>query len=96
MVLEVQRESSLYQDRDNVRCKRIIFYRRLGAKIFDGVHYLLPNLYGGKPEDMYLMMVPNQDILFVSNEFVFCVNHASLDHHNSLHKIGFSLLLFIS
>lgn len=73
VVLEVQRESSLYRDRDNIRRKRIIFYRRLGAKIFDGVHYLLPNLHGGKLEDMYLMMVPRQDLQFVLKEFVFCV-----------------------
>ncbi len=76
VILEVQRESSTVHDKENIRHKRIIFYRRLGAMIFEGVHYLLPNLHGGKPEDMYLMMLPKHEIHYVDKTFVSCVIRA--------------------
>jgi GNAT superfamily N-acetyltransferase len=71
IILEVQRETSGDLDTISNRNKRIVFYKRLGAKIFEDVHYLLPNLHEGEPEDMYLMLVPNHDIKFVDKTFVF-------------------------
>ena len=32
---------------------------------------MLPDLHGGKPEDTYLMMIPNREIAYLEKRFVF-------------------------
>jgi hypothetical protein len=72
LIFEVQRggSNSSEPDKNGIRQRRILFYTRFGAKIFKGLHYLLPNAHGGEPEDMYLMMVPNPDIPYIDKNSV--------------------------
>lgn len=72
LIFEVQRggSNSSEPDKNGIRQRRILFYTRFGAKIFEGLHYLLPNAHGGEPEDMYLMMVPNLDIPYITKNSV--------------------------
>lgn len=72
LTFEVQRGSSNSSepDKNGIRQRRILFYTRFGAKIFEGLHYLLPNAHGGEPEDMYLMLVPNLDIPYITKNSV--------------------------
>ena len=71
LFFEIQRESPRRHDKEEFRQRRIMFYRRHGAKALENIHYLLPDLHGGKPEDMYLMMVPNREITFLEKRLVF-------------------------
>jgi GNAT superfamily N-acetyltransferase len=58
LLLEIQKEGVHDLDDSPIMKDRIRFYRRLGAKVLDGVNYLLPSQTRGKPEEMYLMIVP--------------------------------------
>jgi hypothetical protein len=55
------------------RYRPVRFYRRHGAKVFDIVHYMLPNLHKGDPEDMYLMIILNREVAYLENNFVICI-----------------------
>ena len=70
VIFEIQRESPRRHE-EEFRQRRIMFYRRHGAKAFENIHYLLPDSHGGKPEDMYLMMVPNREITSLEKRLVF-------------------------
>jgi GNAT superfamily N-acetyltransferase len=50
MIFEIEREKTTEYDMNGFRHRRVSFYRRLGAKTFDNVHYMLPNLQKGDPE----------------------------------------------
>ena len=56
LVMEV--EDPKVGDRQNEKEKRVTFYKRLGAKVLEGVRYLLPPLDGTIPTEMILMMFP--------------------------------------
>lgn len=58
MLIEIQREDGTDPEERQTRTDRIRFYSRLGAKVLQGVHYLLPPQHGTEPEDTYLMIVP--------------------------------------
>ncbi len=63
LVIEV--ENPACGDNREQRRRRGAFYRRLGAKVLDGVRYILPPLSGDQPTEMILMMfpAPGQDCL---------------------------------
>jgi GNAT superfamily N-acetyltransferase len=56
LVMEV--EDPKVGDRQNEKEKRVKFYKRHGAKVLEGVRYLLPPLDGTIPTEMILMMFP--------------------------------------
>lgn len=56
LVMEV--EDPKVGDRQNEKEKRVTFYKRHGAKVLEGVRYLLPPLDGTIPTEMILMMFP--------------------------------------
>jgi GNAT superfamily N-acetyltransferase len=56
LVMEV--EDPKVGDRQNEKEKRVTFYKRHGAKVLEGVRYLLPPLDGTSPTEMILMMFP--------------------------------------
>jgi len=58
LIMEIQKENVPDPHDHLMRKDRIRFYRELGAKVLDGVNYLLPSQNRGKPEEMYLMIVP--------------------------------------
>jgi GNAT superfamily N-acetyltransferase len=68
---EVERESPIEHDTERFKYRRVRFYKRHGAKVFENVHYMLPDLHGGEPEDMYLMIIPNREIAYLERRFVF-------------------------
>lgn len=70
MIFEIEREKTTEHDMNGFRHRRVSFYRRLGAKTFDNVHYMLPNLQRGDPEEMYLMIIQNQDLAYLEKSFV--------------------------
>jgi hypothetical protein len=70
MIFEIEREKTAEHDMNGFRHRRVSFYRRLGAKTFDNVHYMLPNLHRGDPEEMYLMIIQNQDLAYLEKSFV--------------------------
>jgi ribosomal protein S18 acetylase RimI-like enzyme len=73
VIFEVEREGTIEHDKNGLRHRRVGFYRRHGAKAFDNVHYMLPNLHGGKPQDMYLMIIPNRELAYLAKNFVLRV-----------------------
>jgi GNAT superfamily N-acetyltransferase len=69
LLIEVQKENVLDLEERNLREKRIRFYMRLGAKIMDGVNYILPPIqpsFGS--EEMYLMIRPLGETHYLSKE----------------------------
>ncbi|HYY67739.1 MAG TPA: GNAT family N-acetyltransferase [Nitrososphaeraceae archaeon] len=58
LIMEIQKENVPEPHDHLIRKDRIRFYSELGAKLLDGVNYLLPSQNHGKPEEMYLMIVP--------------------------------------
>lgn len=56
LLIEVQKENVADLNENYIRKNRIKFYTRLGAKVLDGVNYLLRPQNGGNLEEMYLMM----------------------------------------
>ena len=70
LLLEVQRDVANLQD-NALRKNRVQFYMQLGAKILDGVDYILPPLQSESvPENMYLVMRPLKNIDFLSKESI--------------------------
>jgi GNAT superfamily N-acetyltransferase len=58
LVLEVEAPDS--GENRVERQRRILFYKRIGACIINGVRYLLPPLHGDTPTEMRLMFFPAQ------------------------------------
>jgi GNAT superfamily N-acetyltransferase len=71
LIFEVERERTMENNKNGFRHRRVLFYRRHGAKALDNVHYMLPDLHGGKPHDMYLMIIPNRELVYLEKGFVF-------------------------
>lgn len=46
LIFEVEREGIMDSNKNGFRHRRVLFYRRHGAKAFDNVHYMLPDLMG--------------------------------------------------
>jgi GNAT superfamily N-acetyltransferase len=62
LLMEIQKENVPDQRERHIRKNRISFYARLGAKVLDGVNYLLPSQDNSEPEEMYLMIAPLTEI----------------------------------
>ena len=73
LIFEVERESTIEHNKHGLRHRRVLFYKRHGAKALDNVHFMLPDLHGGKPLDMYLMIIPNRELAYLEKGFVFRV-----------------------
>jgi GNAT superfamily N-acetyltransferase len=58
LLMEIQKENVPDLRESLIRKNRISFYAGLGAKVLDGVNYLLPSQDNGEPEEMYLMFAP--------------------------------------
>ena len=71
LFFEVERDSPVEHDTEGFKYRRVRFYRRHGAKVFENVYDMLPNLHGGEPEEMYLMIIPNREIAYLERSFVF-------------------------
>ena len=71
LIFEVERERTMENNKNGFRHRRVLFYRRHGAKAFDNVHYMLPDLHGGKPKNMYMMIIPNWELVYLEKGFVF-------------------------
>ena len=70
LLMEIQKEDAPDPQEIVARKNRIKFYKIAGAKILDGVNYLLPPQNGSIPEEMYLMIRPLVEIPFLSKESV--------------------------
>jgi GNAT superfamily N-acetyltransferase len=73
LLMEIQREDApnLQEREINTRKHRIRFYVNMGAKILEGVNYLLPPIHhGNEPEEMYLMIKPVNQIDYLPKEYV--------------------------
>lgn len=77
LLIEVQREedttNNLQQAEINTRKNRIMFYSKMGARILDGVSYLLPPLQhnnNDQPEEMYLMIKSLKEIYYLPRNSV--------------------------
>jgi hypothetical protein len=69
LLMEVQKENVPDLRESITRKNRIKFYLRVGAKILDGVNYLLPPLqHGFEAEEMYLMIRPLVEIPYLTKE----------------------------
>lgn len=70
LIMEIQKEN-VPDPHDRLKRKdRIKFYQQLGARVLDGVNYPLPSQNRGKPEDMYLMIVPLTNVYSISKHLV--------------------------
>jgi GNAT superfamily N-acetyltransferase len=58
LLMEIQKEDVADTNEKLKRIDRIRFYSGLGAKVLDGVKYLLPSQDSSKPEEMYLLIAP--------------------------------------
>jgi len=95
LLMEIQRENFEDPRETIVRKNRIKFYTALGAKILDGVEYLLPPLQSAvEPEKMYLMIRPLREMEHLSKQsFVRYINaiYSTIYHyheHDLLDKIS--------
>lgn len=71
LLMEIQREKVVDPLEGTVRKNRIRFYNRLGAKLLDGVNYLLPPMQDGiEAEELYLMIKPIEEIHYLRKESV--------------------------
>lgn len=70
LILEIQKERAHDSNDRHIIKNRIKFYRQLGARVLDGVNYLLPSQTHGKPEEMYMMIVPVADMHSLPKRFV--------------------------
>ena len=68
LILEVERPE--VGDNSGEKEKRVMFYKRRGAKVMDGVRYLLPPLAGGEPTEMILMLFPESKNESISSTVV--------------------------
>jgi GNAT superfamily N-acetyltransferase len=71
LLMEIQREHVLDPEESVIRKNRISFYTLLGAKILEGVNYLLPPMRNGvEAEEMYLMIRPLGEVHHLSKASV--------------------------
>lgn len=70
LLLEIQNETSDNLPDQIKRKRRILFYTKLGAKLLNGVNYLIPPQHGDKPEETYLMIAVAQKIKSFSHDLV--------------------------
>lgn len=71
LLLEVQREDAPDPLESKIRKNRIRFYTKAGAKVLDGVNYILPPIHHGtNAEEMYLMIRPLKQIHYLAKESV--------------------------
>jgi acetyltransferase (GNAT) family protein len=70
MIFEIERERMTEHDKNKFIQSRVKFYRTFGTKTFDNVHYMLPNLHRGNPQDMDLMIIPNRELAYLEKSFV--------------------------
>jgi GNAT superfamily N-acetyltransferase len=70
LILEIQKERVHDSHGRHIIKDRIRFYRQLGARVLDGVNYLLPSQTHGKPEEMYLMIVPLAKMRSLPKHFI--------------------------
>jgi GNAT superfamily N-acetyltransferase len=55
LIFEVERERTMENNKNGFRHRRVLFYRRHGAK----------------PHDMYLMIIPNRELVYLEKGFVY-------------------------
>jgi GNAT superfamily N-acetyltransferase len=70
LLMEIQKENVPDLRENRIRKNRISFYARLGAKVLDGVNYLLPSQDNSEPEEMYLMIAPLTEIKYLPKSSV--------------------------
>ncbi|HXX96041.1 MAG TPA: GNAT family N-acetyltransferase [Candidatus Bathyarchaeia archaeon] len=69
LLMEIQREDVPDPLESNLRKRRVRFYAKNGARVLDGVNYLLPPIHAGMmAEEMYLMIRPLRHIHFLSTD----------------------------
>lgn len=79
LLMEVQRQDVPDAIESEIRKNRYRFYMRAGAKVLDGVNYILPPIHRGlKAEQMYLMIKPLKQIAFLTKESVIQYIRASV------------------
>lgn len=71
LLMEIQKDNVQKISENEVRKRRIKFYKNLGCKCLNGINYLLPSQIGGHPEEMYLMIKPIKNINSLSRDNVF-------------------------
>lgn len=71
LLVEIQKDNMQKNSKNEVRKRRIKFYKTLGCKFLNGINYLLPSQIGGHPEEMYLMIKPIKNINSLSRDNVF-------------------------
>jgi GNAT superfamily N-acetyltransferase len=75
MLLEIQNDSITDSVEYIKRKNRLKFYVKLGVKVLEGVHYMIPPQHGNEAEETYLMIAPLQKINEISSRFIVqCVN----------------------
>lgn len=71
LLMEIQREDVPDPLKSKIRRNRIRFYTKAGAKVVDGVNYILPPIHHGtNTEEMYLMIRPLKEIHYLAKESV--------------------------
>ena len=70
LLLEIQKDKMQDKNENEIRKRRIKFYKNLGCKFINGINYLLPSQIGGSPEEMYLMIKPIKNINSLSRNDV--------------------------
>ena len=70
LILEVQREDGFGSTEAIRRKRRLRFYTKLGARLLEGVNYLIPPQYGSEPEKTYLMILPLKRVNSFTKETV--------------------------
>lgn len=62
LLMEIQKDKVQNIKENEIRKRRIKFYKNLGCKFLNGINYLLPSQIGGQPEEVYLMIKPIKNI----------------------------------
>lgn len=62
LLMEIQKDNVQNIKENEIRKRRIKFYKNLGCKFLHGINYLLPSQIGGQPEEMHLMIKPIKNI----------------------------------
>jgi len=70
LLMEIQKDNVQKISENEIRKRRIKFYKNLGCKFLNGINYLLPSQIGGHPEEMYLMIKPIKNINSLSRNDV--------------------------
>lgn len=70
LLMEIQKDNVQNSNENEIRKRRIKFYKKLGCKFLNGINYLLPSQIGRNPEEMYLMIKPITNINSLSRNEV--------------------------